>query len=90
MSLKKEKLDDDKNFNLYDRFLCQIEILVLKMIKLLKILGFSRFITKFLKFQVFPGYFYLNCWVPGFSRFPGKVATLFLVVLKTLYINLFF
>ena len=41
-------------------FLCQIEILLLKM----------------LKFQVFPGYFYLNSQIPGFFRFPGKVATL--------------
>ena len=31
MCLKKEKFDDDKNFNLYDRFLCQIEILLQNM-----------------------------------------------------------
>ena len=55
-------------------FLCQIEILVLKMLKLLKIPGFprffdqdSRFFSKFLKFQVFLGYFCLNCRIPGFQ-----------------------
>ena len=57
-------------------FLCQIKILPLKMLKLIKIPGFSRFFSKFLKFQVFPGYVCLNCRIPGYSRFPGKVATL--------------
>ena len=63
--------------------LCQIEILLLKIIKLfkipgffIKIPGFSRFFSKYLKFQVLPGYFCLNCQIPEFSRFPGKVATL--------------
>ena len=47
-------------------FLCQIEILVLKMLKLLKIQGFSMFydqisrifmiFSKFLKFQIYPGF----------------------------------
>ena len=41
-------------------FLCQIEILLLKMLKLLKT----------------PGFFSLNYQIPGFSRFPGKVPTL--------------
>ena len=45
-------------------FLYQTEILLLKMFILLKIPGFSRFFSKFLKFQVFP----------------GKVATLFNLV----------
>ena len=47
-------------------FLCQIKILQLKMLKLLKIPGFLIKI---------PGYFSLNCQIPGF---PGKVATLIL------------
>ena len=53
-----------KNFYLYDRFLCQIEILLLNMLKLLnipdflfKIPGFSMFFSNFPKFQVFPGFF---------------------------------
>ena len=37
-------------------FLCQIEVLLLIMLKLLKIPGFSMFFSKFLKFQVFPGF----------------------------------
>ena len=37
-------------------FLCQIEILVLKMLKLLKIPGFSRFFDQ-------------NFRIPGFSRY---------------------
>ena len=44
-------------------FLCQIEILLLNMLKLFKIPGFSRFFvqnsrffSKFIKFQVFPGF----------------------------------
>ena len=63
-------------------FLCQIEILLLIIFKLLKISrffhvfflisqipGFSRlFLPKIVKFQVFQ----------GFSRFPGKVATLYI------------
>ena len=42
-------------------FLSQIEILLLNILKLLKILGFSRFFFKFSQ-------------IPGFFRFPGKVA----------------
>ena len=55
-----------KNFNYMIDFLCQIKILQLKMLKLLKIPGVSRFFSKFLKFQVFP----------------GKVATLYIVFEK--------
>ena len=35
--------DDDKKLYLYDRFLCQTEILLLQMLQLLKIPGISRF-----------------------------------------------
>ena len=42
--------------------------------KVLKIPGFfSDFCSIF---HVFPGFFCLNCQIPGFSRIPGKVATL--------------
>ena len=61
-------------------FLCQIKILPLKMLKLIKIPGFSRIFdqnskffqvfSKFPKFQGFPGFFCL------IFRIPGKVATL--------------
>ena len=45
-------------------FLCQIEILLLKMLKLLKIPGFSRFFIKI------PGFssFFLISQIPGFFR----------------------
>ena len=58
-----------KNLNYMIDFLCQIKILQLKMLKLLKIPdflikipGFSSFFSKFLKFQVFQG-FQVN-WQP--------------------------
>ena len=68
-----------KNTNLNDRFLCQIEILRLKMFKLFKIPGFSRF------FQQNSRFFFQISQIPGFSRFPGKAATLSNVVI---FINL--
>ena len=81
--LIKKSLMMTKNLNYMIYFLCQIKILQLKMLKLLKnpgflikFPGFSRFFSIFLKFHVFPGYFSLNCQIPGFSSFPGKVATL--------------
>ena len=57
-----------KNLIYIIEFLCQIETLQLKMLKLLKIPGFF-------KISQIPGYFCLNCQIPGFSGFPGKVAT---------------
>ena len=49
-----KKFDDDKKNLIYMiDYMCQIEILVLNMLNLLKIPGFSRFFSKFLKFQVF-------------------------------------
>ena len=48
-------------------FLCQIKILQLKMLKLLKIPGFLIKIPKF--FQVF---FFLISQIPGFSGFQVK------------------
>ena len=54
-------------------FLCQIEILVLKMLKLLKIPGFSRlFLPKLWNSRFFKVFF----------RFPGKVATLYITTRK--------
>ena len=50
-------------------FLCQIKILLLNM---LRFQVFLDFFSKFLKFQVFLPKFQ----IPGFSMFPGKVATL--------------
>ena len=47
-----------------------IEILLVNKFKLLKI---PVFFSKFLKFQVLCCQ---NCQIPGFFRFPGKVATL--------------
>ena len=42
-----------------------------------KIVKNSRFFKDFWsKFQVFPVFFRLNCQIPGFSRFPGFLATL--------------
>ena len=41
-----------KNLKYMINFLCQIEISLLNMLKLMKITGFSRFCSKFLKFQV--------------------------------------
>ena len=66
------------------KFLCHIEILLLKMYKLLKIAGFlniflqnSRFFQVILKISLIPGFFFwLNCQIPSFFKFPGKVATL--------------
>ena len=60
-----------KNLNYMIDFLCQIEILQLKMLKLLKIQGFSRFF----KISQIPGFFSQNCQIPGFSRFPDEVAS---------------
>ena len=79
-----------KNLNYMINFLCKIKILLLKILKLLKIPVFPVFFSKFLEFQVFPGYFCLNSQIPGFSRIPGKVATLYnkkYYKLKTLQIS---
>ena len=82
----KKIFGDDKFFFIYMIiFLSQTEILLLNMLKLLKIPGFSSFF--FLISQI-PGYFCLNCQIPGFSRIPGKVATLILILLFNKYENL--
>ena len=44
-------------------FLCQIKILLLNIFKMLKTQGFL--------FKI-PGFLFLNCQIPGFSRYPGK------------------
>ena len=49
-------------------FLCQIEILLLNM---LKISGYSKLFSKFFKFQVFS----LNCPIPGFPDFLATLIT---------------
>ena len=55
MFINKKKFDDDKFFFYMIDFLCQIEISLMNMLKLLKILDFfSNFGSKF---QVFPGLF---------------------------------
>ena len=68
-------------------FLSRTEILLLNMLKLLKKPGFSRFFSKFLKLQVFPGLFCLSCQTPGFSRIPGKVATLSILIFQNSFIK---
>ena len=57
-----------KNFIYMIDYLCQIEFLLMNILTLLKIPGFL--------FKT-PGFFiFKKSQVPGFSRFPGKVATL--------------
>ena len=51
-----------KKSYLYDRFLCQIKLLPLKMLKLLKIPGFL------VKFPGFSSFFLKISQIPGFSR----------------------
>ena len=49
--------DNKKKYYLYDKFLRQIKILLLNMLKMSKGPGFSRFNSKFLKFYVFLCFF---------------------------------
>ena len=72
-----------KKICLYERFLVTKRNFTTKLVKIVKISGFlkifvqnSRFFSKSLKFEVFPGFFCLNCQIPGFSRFPGFLAIL--------------
>ena len=62
-----------KNLNYMIDFLCQIKILQLKMLKLLKILGFSRLFDQIYRFfQVF----FKISQIPGFSRlFQPKLSS---------------
>ena len=61
-----------KKFYLYDRIFESNLNFTTEHVKIVKIPGFcSDFCSKF---QVF--FFCLNCQFPGFSRIPGKVATL--------------
>ena len=61
---------------------CQTEILLLNILKLIKIQGFSRFFVRnprlFLisKILEFSSFFCIKCQIPGFFSFLGKVATL--------------
>ena len=57
--------EDKKNLFILQIFLCQIEILVLNMLNLLKIPGFFIKISQILGFSRF---FSLNCQILGFSR----------------------
>ena len=68
-----------KIFYSYDRFSDSNRNFTTEHVKIVKTPGFPRFFSKFLKFQVFLGYFCLNCRIPGFSRFPGKVAILYMI-----------
>ena len=63
-------------FYLYDRVFESYRNFTTEHVKSVKIQGFSSLFSKFPKFQVFKGFFCLNCRIPGFSRIPGKVATL--------------
>ena len=61
--------------NSYDRFFVSNLNFSTENVKIIKN---SRFIFKI---SQIPGYFCTNCRIPGFSRFPGKMATLFYVVI---------
>ena len=65
MFLIKKIYDDDKIFYLYDRFFESNRNFTTEHVKIVKIPGFY---LKFPKFQVFLGFFCLNCQIPGFSR----------------------
>ena len=69
ISTKKNLMMTKKSY-LYDRFFVSNWIFTTQNVK---IVGNSRFLSKFLKFKVF---FCLYCQIPFFSRFPGKTATL--------------
>ena len=69
----KKKFDVTKKIYIKDRFFVSNQNFTTEHVKVAQN---SRFFSKFLKFQVFPGFFYLNCQIQGFSMFPGKVATL--------------
>ena len=43
----------------------------------------SRFLSKFLKLQVFLEFFSPNCQIPEFLRIPGILATLFMLFQQT-------
>ena len=57
-----------KNFIYMIDYLCQIEFLLMNILTLLKIPGFLFKIQGFSRLK--------KSQTPGFSRFPGKVATL--------------
>ena len=59
------------------KFLCQIKTFLMNTLRMFKIEGFSRF-------------FCLNCPIPCFSRFPGRVATLICSIFHALLKNEFF
>ena len=69
-----------KKSYLYDRFFVSNRNFTTDYVKNIKNSRFydqiSRFFHVFFKVFQIPGYFCLNCRSPGFSRFPGKVATL--------------
>ena len=59
--------DDVEKSYLYDKFFVSNFIFFTKHLKIDEVPGFL--------FKI-PGFFSLNCQVPSFSRFPGKVGTL--------------
>ena len=66
--------DDDKKSYLYDRFFVSN---LNYCTEHLKIDENSRFFQIFCsKFQVFQSFFSINCQIPDFSKFKGKLATL--------------
>ena len=66
-------------YYLYDKFFKLY--FTTEHVKIVKIPGFfSDFYSNFrvfFKLSQILGYFCLNCRIPGFTRFPGKVATLY-------------
>ena len=61
-------------FYLYERFFESNWNFTTEHEKIVIIQGFLSYFCS--KLQVFQGSFCLNCQIPGFSRIPGKVATL--------------
>ena len=65
-----------KNVYSYDGIFESNQNFTIEHVKIVKIPGFfSDFCSKF---KVFPVFFCPNCQIPGFSRTPGKVATLYI------------
>ena len=65
-----------KIFYLYDKFFELNQNFTTENVKIVKSPGF---LVILFKFQVFPGFFCLNSQILGFYRFPGKVATLYII-----------
>ena len=69
-------------FYVYDKIFELNKNFTTENVKILKIPGFlfkpPGFFQNFLNFRLFC----LNCQIPGFSRIPGKVATLLLGLIR--------